>query len=217
MHLPRRPGLARQASRSIQASRSALAAAALVPALVLSGCGSDDGSPGTTVTTSAENTSNTSTPVDDGPPAGDVVGVPLYEDVSPLLDAARDEFGETEVSVLYVYADEALLTRVDPSAPRSTTLRHLYQDGEWTDETRIPHPSTGRTLPLDDIDPDTIRALVQAAPEELEVEDFEVDHVAIGTSDSGEQEYVVSLNWDGGLGRVTFGPDGQVLEIRSSR
>ena len=46
-----------------------------------------------------------------------------------------------------------------------------------------------------------------------ELTDPEIDHVGIGTGDTGEQEYVVSLTADDGDGSVIFSPDLRVLEI----
>lgn len=189
------------------------AACVLLPTLALAGCGS--GGTGSDSSATATSTAPTASSAVTASPAASTG--PLYENAAPFLTAAREEFGEIEVSVLFVHADEARIWFVNPSAPRRSTLGHQYRDGAWTDSTTVQHPTTGRTLSLDEIDPDTIRAAAQTAPGILGVEDAEVDHVAIGTGETDEQEYVVSLNSDNGVGSVIFSPDLSVLETSGSR
>lgn len=189
------------------------AACVLLPTLALAGCGS--GGTGSDSSAPATSTAPTASSAVTASPAASTG--PLYENAAPFLTAAREEFGEIEVSVLFVHADEARIWFVNPSAPRRSTLGHQYRDGAWTDSTTVQHPTTGRTLSLDEIDPDTIRAAAQTAPGILGVEDAEVDHVAIGTGETDEQEYVVSLTSDNGVGSVIFSPDLSVLETSGSR
>ena len=144
--------------------------------------------------------------------AANTDAAPLYEDVAPLLDSVRDEFGEVPVIVLFVFSDHALLTHADPSPTRTSVLRSTYRDGAWVSPTRDFRPSPRRHLSLDEINPDTVRAAVEAAPDASELTDPEIDRVGIGTGDTGEQEYVVSLTADDGDGSVIFSPDLRVLE-----
>lgn len=185
------------------------AAGVLLPTLALAGCGSGrSGSDSSTTATSTAATASSAVTASTGP---------LFENAAPFLNAAREEFGEIEVSVLYVYADEAMLWYVNPAAPRSSTLSRQYRDGAWTDPAPLRHATTGRTLSLDEINPDTIRSAAETAPGILGVEDAEVEHVAIGTGETDEQEYVVSMTSDNGVGSVIFSPDLRVLETSSSR
>ena len=197
------------------------AACVLLPALALAGCGTDGSTTGSSTpasSTAATASSAAATSTAASTVANTVARTgPLYENAAPFLNAAREEFGEIEVSVLYVYADEATLWYVNPSAPLRSTLSHRYRDGTWTDPTSVPHPTTGRTLSLNEIDPETIRAAAETAPGILGVEDAEVDHVAIGTGETDEQEYVVSMTSDNGVGSVIFSPDLRVLEALSFR
>ncbi|MGX1769984.1 hypothetical protein ACWIE7_17045 [Dietzia sp. NPDC055343] len=187
--------------------RRCLAAAfALVPVLVLSGCGQES-------STIAADHTTASGAVTSSTAAANTDAAPLYEDVAPLLDSVRDEFGEVPVIVLYLFSDHALLTHADPSPTRTSVLRSTYRDGAWVSPTRDSRPSPGRHLSLDEINPDTVRAAVEAAPGASELTDPQIDHVGIGTGDTGEQEYVVSLTADDGDGSVIFSPDLRVLEI----
>ena len=61
--------------------------------------------------------------------AANTDAAPLYEDVAPLLDSVRDEFGEVPVIVLFVFSDHALLTHADPSPTRTSALRRTYRGG----------------------------------------------------------------------------------------
>lgn len=184
------------------------AACVLLPTLALAGCGSGGArSDSSTTATSTVVTASSAVTASPAASAG-----PLYENAAPFLTAAREEFGEIEVSVLFVHADEARIWFVNPSAPRRSTLGHQYRNGAWTDSTTVQHPTTGRTLSLDEIDPDTIRAAAQTAPGILGVEDAEVDHVAIGTGETDEQEYVVAVTTDEGPGSVVFDHGLQVME-----
>lgn len=76
------------------------------------------------------------------------------------------------------------------------------------------HPTTGRTLSLGEIDPDTIRAATANAPGALglEPEEVEIEHVAVGTGETDEQEYVVAVTTHEGLGSVIFDHGLQVME-----
>lgn len=51
----------------------------------------------------------------------------------------------------------------------------------------------------------------------LEWPDAEVDHVGIGTGETDDQEYVVSLTSDDGVGSVIFSPDLRILETSPPR
>lgn len=204
--------------------RSFVAATVLVPALVLSACASDgegdrdiDDAWSTGATAAAETVDQTSPPDDDATAAGGNTGeddVLLFDDITPILDAARDEFGDIEVTLLQIYPEQASMTQFNPAAP-NLTIRHIYSDGAWTDRTRIPHASSGTSMSLDEIDPDLVRTATRAAPGEIGVEDAQIDHVAIGFDDAGDLGYLVSLTWDEGLGSVTFAPDGEVREVKS--
>lgn len=192
-----------------------VAAVGRIAALALAGCGGGTGSSsgGATTGTPPTGTSQTATsptPAESGPAESG----PLYEHPATMLAAARDEFGEIEVSVLYVYADEAMLWHVDPDSPRTSTLSHTYRDGAWTDRSSLRHATTGRTLSLDEIDPDTLRTAAANAPATLglEPDEVEVEHVAVGTGETDEQEYVVAVTTDEGLGSVVFDHGLQVME-----
>lgn len=189
-----------------------MASAGLVATLALTGCGGGDSNgnsgDGAITGTLATTTSPTVTSLI---PAE---SVPLYENPAPMLAAARDELGEIEVSVLYVYADEAMLWHVDPASPRTSPLSLTYRDGTWTDRTSLRHATTGRTLSFDEIDPDSIRAAAANAPGTLglEPEEVEIEHVAVGTGETDEQEYVVAVTTDEGPGSVVFDHGLQVME-----
>ena len=126
------------------------------------------------------------------------------------------------MSVLYLYPDEALLWHVDPKAPRTSTLSLTYSDGEWSDPSPMDHQTTGRTLSLDEISPDIIRAAAESAPGVLGVEGAEIDHVVVDTGETDKQECVVSLTWEDRDGKdqllmAMVDPAMQVIETRGPR
>lgn len=204
--------------------------AVCIPVLALTGCANGGGTRATeTLPTTATETAPSTTadaetqpgsPAANTSPATDTGDVTpddpatYFDNVTPLLDAAREQLGDIEVSGLLVYSDQALLTHKDPATP-IRTLRHVYRDGTWTDRFQIPYSITGTTLSLDQIDPERLRAAARDAPVELGAEDAEVDHVSIGTEDDGTQVYVVSLHTDDSVGSVTYGSDDEVLEVTS--
>lgn len=138
------------------------------------------------------------------------------DDLTSALGAAREEFGDIEVDLLLLHIDHASLLYVDPSDP-DASIRREYRDGDWGDPSPVPRPGSRAELPLDEIDPETARDALDAAPRLLEMDSAELGHVSVSADETGRAEYLVSLTLDGALGRVTFGPDGEVRELDSPR
>lgn len=202
--------------------RSALVTAALVAALVVAGCGADATQPGSEDSSGATSTTTTSasssatiddeTPLIDGEPAP-TVALALSERLAAALASATDEFGDVEVDLLQLDPDSTSLYFVDPAEP-DTRNRSEYLDAAWSSPVGAPRPGTQPLLPLDAIDPEVLRRVVEAAPVVLESGLSRLGHVSISPDESGQAEYLVALAFGTSLGRATFDAAGEVREVK---
>ena len=215
--------------------RSALVTAALVTALAVSGCGADTAqdaagdSPGTSQAT-ATSTTDAATPTTDtatritdpDDPSGDIplidgelapdTALALSERLAEILASATDEFGDVGVDLLQLDPDSTSLYFVDPTEP-DTRNRSEYLDAAWSSPVGAPRPGAQPLLPLDAIDPEVLRRVVEAAPVVLESGLSRLGHVSISPDESGQAEYLVALAFGTSLGRATFDAAGEVREV----
>lgn len=130
-----------------------------------------------------------------------------------MLDAAEDEFGVQPIDSMSIYGGSAVLLNEDPAAP-GTRLTHSFR-GEW-ENTAFSSRTDSPTFRLDDIDASVIVAAIDAAPDQLDIdEDAETSHVSVSADGLGDPEYRITLSEgaDGDLGTVTVGVDGEVREV----
>ena len=221
--------------------RPVLVTATLVAALAMSGCGADTAnapgdSPGTTGTTQATTTSTTAsaTPTTDSAtpttePA-DLIGetplidgelaptaaLALSERLTELLASVTDEFGDVDVDLLKIEPNSASLYFVDPARPDTLSYSgHRY--ATWSNPLDMPRRDTHSPLPLDAIDPEVLRSVVEAAPVVLTSGLSLLSHVSISPDESGEAEYLVALDFGTALGHATFDASGEVREVWPDR
>lgn len=165
-----------------------------------------------TVSDGPSGTSSSSSQTDVGPG-------PLHtaEGLERMLTSAQAEFGSQDIDTLTIYGSSATILREDPTAP-GTRLTHSFRNGEW-EETAFSSRTDSPTLPVDAITPDAVMTAIEAAPDELGMDDAEISHVFISPDALGDPEYRVSVSEgdDGDLGTATFGPDGEVRERNEPR
>lgn len=213
---------------------TAVAGAALVTALALAGCGSDEGGSDVGGSTITENLGtdgpDAPSPTDTTSDAPDATGTPattgtiggeptsaaaqaLSNELSDVLQAIRADRGEVGVDLLQIYPDYVGLLYVDQAEP---DRRHKsdYRDSSWSEPLGSRRLSTDAPLPLDAIDPEILRAAIEATPGLLELDESRLSHISIAPDDDGRAEYLVTLIVGDSMGRVTFGPDGQPRGIR---
>lgn len=202
--------------------RLVLVTAALVSVLAVSGCGADATQPGSEDSSEATSTTITSasssatiddeTPLIDGELAPDTA-LALSERLAELLASATDEFGNVGVDLLQLGPDYTSLYFVDPAEP-DTRNRSEYLDAAWSSPVGAPRPGAQPLLPLDAIDPEVLRRVVEAAPVVLESGLSRLGHVSISPDESGQAEYLVALAFGTSLGRATFDAAGEVREVK---
>ena len=227
-------------SRALSARRRAAAGVALITAvltaLTLTACSADapGDSPGTTGTTQATTTSTTAsaTPTTDSAtpttePA-DLIGetplidgelaptaaLALSERLTELLASVTDEFGDVDVDLLKLEPNSASLYFVDPARPDTLSYSgHRY--ATWSNPLDMPRRDTHSPLPLDAIDPEVLRSVVEAAPVVLTSGLSLLSHVSISPDESGEAEYLVALfTQPSSISRATFDATGEVRKVR---
>lgn len=211
-------------TRPLRARHAAVAGAALISALTLAACGADDPGDGAnasataTATSTATATASTASTADasiDGEPAASTA-LASSDELTASLASASDEFGDVDVDLLQLYPDHASLIYVDPADPGSRH-RTEFRDSTWSAPSSLPRPDGAAPLPLDAIDPSVLQSAIEAAPGLLGINDARLSHVSVSPDESGEVEYLVALATGDSLGRATFGPDGQLREVRPPR
>lgn len=220
-------------SRALSARRRAAAGVALITAvltaLTLTACSADapGDSPGTTGTTQATATSTTDSATPTTEPA-DLIGetplidgelaptaaLALSERLTELLASVTDEFGDVDVDLLKLEPNSASLYFVDPARPDTLSYSgHRY--ATWSNPLDMPRRDTHSPLPLDAIDPEVLRSVVEAAPVVLTSGLSLLSHVSISPDESGEAEYLVALfTQPSSISRATFDATGEVRKLR---
>ena len=140
----------------------------------------------------------------------------LSERLTELLASVTDEFGDVDVDLLQLRPDSTSLYFVDPARPDTMShSRHL--DAMWSNPLDMPRRGTQPLLPLDAIEPEVLRSVVEAAPDVLTSGLSRLSHVSISPDESGEAEYLVALDFGTSLGHATFDASGEVREVWPDR
>ncbi|MET3862498.1 hypothetical protein ABIE38_003439 [Dietzia sp. 2505] len=211
-----------------RARHLAAAASALVTAVALTACSTVDTDTDTARSEATSELSATAEPGATSPSGANSQSADATVDGVPVDDAARaisneligvlaavpDELGDVEVDLLQLYPDYVSLVYVDPDEP-DTRYRVEFRDSAWSPPMSMRRPDVGAPLPLDAIDPETLRVAFEATPGLLEIDDARLSHVSISPDESGQTDILIALATDVSLGRATFGPDGQVREIQA--
>lgn len=202
------------ATRSRRVTAAALTTPVLLTALTLVGCGGADpaGAPDTAPGTAAPGPTTTGpTATLDGNPV-DAAADSLSGELTAALASAVSAFGEVGIDLVQLQAGRVSLYYADPADP-AVRVRSELRDSVWSPPVRVPRTEHVRPLPLEEVDPAVVRVATAEAPHALGIETGRLGHVSVSPGPDGRAEYLIAVATDDALGRVTFGPDGQVREI----